>query len=77
MSLREFMAGLGGGQPEARSAAFRAMKRARGVVALNGKFYAIGGCTLAGDTVANNEVFDPANNTWTALASPNRFAGIC
>jgi Kelch motif len=53
------------------------MKRARGVAALNGKVYAIGGRTPAGDTVATNEVYDPVNNTWTALASPNRFAGIC
>ena len=48
MSLREFITGLGSGQPESRSAAFRAMKRGPGVAALNGKVYAIGGRTLAG-----------------------------
>jgi hypothetical protein len=48
MSLREFITGLGSGQPESLSAAFRAMKRAPGVAALNGKVYAIGGRTMAG-----------------------------
>jgi N-acetylneuraminic acid mutarotase len=39
-----------------------------GVVALNGKVYAVGGRTPAGDTVATNQVYDPATNAWTALA---------
>jgi N-acetylneuraminic acid mutarotase len=39
-----------------------------GVVALDGKIYAIGGRDPAGTTVATNEVYDPAANTWKPLA---------
>jgi len=40
-----------------------------GVVALDGKIYAIGGRDPAGNTVSTNEVYDPAANTWKPLAA--------
>ena len=39
-----------------------------GVVALDGKIYAIGGRDPAGTTVATHEVYDPATNSWKDLA---------
>jgi|WetSurMetagenome_2_1015567.scaffolds.fasta_scaffold104996_1 hypothetical protein len=49
-----------------------------GVVALEGKIYAIGGCGVNG-VVGANEMYDPATDTWTAKASmptPRAFISI-
>ena len=40
-----------------------------GVAALNGKVYAIGGSTRDADDLATGEVYDPATDTWSAIAS--------
>ena len=40
-----------------------------GVVAVEGKIYAIGGSTMGGELVGTTEVYDPVSDTWTTLAS--------
>lgn len=40
-----------------------------GVVALNGKVYAIGGSTRVLDDLATGEVYDPATDRWSAIAT--------
>jgi hypothetical protein len=47
------------------------MQQARGglgVVAVDGKIYAIGGKTIGGGFVGSNERYDPKTDTWTTLA---------
>ncbi|MCL2641928.1 MAG: hypothetical protein FWD52_00195 [Candidatus Bathyarchaeota archaeon] len=40
-----------------------------GVVAVDGKIYAIGGSTIDGTVVGTNECYDPKTDTWTTLTA--------